>query len=145
MRHRHSRLHSIHLGVERAETQGAFEGRRGAVRLALPESQESAEEPRSREVRIEYERLVDQADTALEVAGEVAERMAASRQRDGIVLAKLDGAASQADSLGALLHSIGHPAVDLAPDMAPRRHRMGRREIRIDLQRLTELAQRLVG
>src|SRR5262249_55219521 len=71
--------------------------------------------------------------------------MAASRQRDGIVLAKLDGAASQADSLGALLPSIGHPAVDLAPDMAPRRHRMGRREIRIDLQRLTELAQRLVG
>src|SRR5262245_49541820 len=98
MRHRHSCLHSIHLGVERAETQGAFEGRRGAVRLALPESQESAKEPCSREIRIEHERLVDQAYAAVEVAGEVAERMAASRQRDGIILAQLDGAASQADS-----------------------------------------------
>src|SRR5215475_7320389 len=116
MRHRHSRLHSIHLGVERAETHGAFEGRRGAVLLAPPKSQESAEEPRSREIRIEHERLVGQADAALKVAGEMAERMAASRQRNGIVLAKLDGAAGQADSLGALLHSIGHPAVDLAPD-----------------------------
>jgi len=91
MRHRHSGLHSIHLGVEGAQTHRALEVLCGAVRLPVPDSQESAQEPGRREIWVEPERPVDQGNATVEVACEVAERMGASRKRDGVVFAQLDG------------------------------------------------------
>src|SRR6516225_8496630 len=49
-----------------------------------------------------------------------------------------------ASALGDLASAIGHPAVDLAPEIAPRRHRVGRREIRVAHERVVELAERRV-
>src|SRR5205823_14076031 len=72
------------------------------------------------------------------------ERMAASREGDGIVLAQLRGPASQSGAFGELSRAIGHPAVDLAPEMTPRRHRIGRRVIRVELKRLGEQWQSVV-
>ena len=43
-----------------------------------------------------------QGDAAIEVAGEMGERMAASRQRDRVVSPKFDGPAGQARALGDL-------------------------------------------
>src|SRR5262245_20157973 len=72
------------------------------------------------------------------------ERMAAASKGDGIVLPQLHGAAGQSSTLGDLLRAIGHPTIDLAPEIAPRRHRVGRREIRIELYCLRKQCKRLV-
>ena len=105
----------------------------GGVGLAAPGPQKAAEKPGRREIRIEHERPVEQGDAAVEVAGEMGERMPAAGERDRIVPAQLDGAARQTGALGDLPVAIGHPAIDLAPEIAPRRHRIGRREIRVEL------------
>ena len=96
------------------------------------------------EVRIEHQSPVDQCSPAIDVVSEMGERMAASREGDGIVLAQLRGPASQSGAFGELSRAIGHPAVDLAPEMTPRRHRIGRRVIRVELKRLGEQWQSVV-
>src|SRR5262249_41710998 len=116
----------------------------GGLRLAVPGPQESGEEPGRREIGIEYERPVEQGDAAGDVTGEVGERMPAAGERDGIVPAQVDGPARQAGAFCDLAWAIGHPAVDLAPEIAPRRHRIGRREIRVAHERVVELAKRRV-
>ena len=74
----------------------------GAVGFAVPDPQKSAEEPGRRQVGIEHHRPVVQGDAAIEVASEVGERMAASRQRDRIVAPEFDGPAGQPRALGGL-------------------------------------------
>ena len=74
----------------------------GAVGFAVPDPQKAAEEPGGRQVRIEHQRPVEQGDAAIEVAGEMGERMAASRERDRIVAAEFDGPAGQSRALGGL-------------------------------------------
>src|SRR6516165_8755334 len=70
--------------------------------------------------------------------------MPAAGERDRIVPAQVNGPARQAGALSDLAWAIGHPAVDLAPEIAPRRHRIGRREIRVAHERVVELAKRQV-
>src|ERR1700682_819084 len=142
MRHGNARLHSIGFRVEGAETHGPFEVLNGAVGLAVPDPQISTKEPGGRQVWIEHEGPIKQSDATIKVAGEMGERVAASRERDRIVSAQLDGPARQSSTLGGLPRAIDHPAIDLAPEMAPRRHRMGRRKIRIELYRLIKQGQR---
>jgi len=113
------------------------------VGFAVPDSQEPTEEPGSREVRIEHERPVKQGDAAIEVADEMAEHMTASREGDRIIPAQLDRPAGQPNTFGDV-RSIGDPAVDFAPEIAPRRHPVGRCEVRIELYRLIEQRQSLV-
>ena len=105
---------------------------------------ESGEEPGRREIGIEHERPVEQGDAAGDVIGEVGERMPAAGERDRIVPTQVDGPARQAGALGDLAWAIDHPAVDLTPEIAPRRHRIGRREIRVAHERVVELAERRV-
>ncbi len=68
----------------------------------------------------------------------MAERMAAAGKGDGVTLAQLHRTTSQSSALGDLLLTIGHPTVDFAPEIAPRRHAIGRRKIRIEQDRLVE-------
>src|SRR6516225_9692835 len=119
MRRRQSGLHAVELGVEWTQPHGVREVLDGGVRLAVPGSQESGEEPGRREIGIEHERPVEQGDAAGDVTGEVGERMPAAGERDRIVPAQVDGPARQAGALGDLAWAIGHPAVDLAPEIAP--------------------------
>src|SRR5260370_532685 len=63
---------------------------------------------------------------------------------DRIVPAQGDGPARQTGALGDLAWAIGQPAVDLAPEIAPRGHRIGRREIRVAHEREVELTERPV-
>ena len=110
MRRRHSGLHSIGFGIERAQAHRPRKVLDGAVGFAVPDPQKSAKKPAGRQVGIEHHRPVVQGDADIEVAGEVGERMAASRQRDRIVAPEFDGPASQARALGRLpLGSIIHP------------------------------------
>ena len=83
-----------------------------------------------------------QGDAAIEVAGEVGERVAASRQGDRIVAPEFDGSASQARALGRLPLGIDRPSIDLAPEITPRRGPIGRSEIRIELDRFFKQQQR---
>ena len=64
---------------------------------------EAAEIPGGRQVGIEHQRPVEQCDAAVEVAAEMAERVAAAREGDRIVLAQLHRPAGQASALGDLL------------------------------------------
>jgi hypothetical protein len=91
VRQRHSRLHSKHLRVQWTETHGAGEILDGVVRITPLGSQEAAEEPSGRQVRIERKRPVDQCNAAIEVAHEMRERMATSGECDRIVLAQFNG------------------------------------------------------
>src|SRR5262245_38939374 len=144
MRRRQSGLHAVELGVEWAQPHGVSEVLDGSVWLAVPGPQESGEEPGRREVGIEYERPVEQGDAASDVIGEDGERMPAAGERDRIVPAQVDGPVRHAGALGDFAWAIGHPAVDLAPEIAPRGHRIGRREIRVAHERVVELAERRV-
>src|SRR5262245_4661781 len=113
MRERHSRLHSIHFGVAGTQTYCPREMLDRPVRVAGPDSWEPAEIPSSREIRIEYKRPVEQGDAAIKIAVEMVERCTASRERDRIVAAQVDGPASQPGTFGHLLRAIIHPAVEL--------------------------------
>jgi hypothetical protein len=143
MRRRQSGLHAIELGVKWAQPHGVREALDGGVRLAVPGPQESGEEPGRREIGIEHERPVEQGAAAGDVIGEVGERMPAAGERDRIAAAQVDGSARQRVP-GDFAWAIGHPTVDLAPEIAPRRHRIGRRELRVAHERVVELGERRV-
>src|SRR5262245_19015163 len=72
------------------------------------------------------------------------EHSTASCKGDRIVPAQLDGPTGQPGTLSDLLRTIGHPIIEFAPEMAPCRHPVCRREIRIELYRLVEQRQSLV-
>ncbi len=95
MRHRHAGLHAEHLRVQRTQAHRTFEALDCVIRFAPPDSQEAAKEPCGREVLVKQQRPVDQRDAAIEIAGKMRQRMAASCERDCVVLANLDGPASQ--------------------------------------------------
>src|SRR5688572_29593477 len=109
MRQRGSGLHSKHLRVQWAQTHCVREPFDRIVWFAAPDSQEAAEEPGSRQVRIEHERPVKQRDAAIKVADEMVERSTASSEGDRIVLAQLHCPTGQSSTLGDLLRAIGHP------------------------------------
>ena len=92
----------------------------------------------------EHQRPIEQGDAAIEITGEMAERMAASREGDRIVLAQLHGPPGQSNPLRDFSRVIRHPSIDFAPEMTPRRHPVGRRVLRIELNCLVEQRQRLV-
>lgn len=119
MRQRHSRLHSIHFGIEGTQTYCPREVLDRPVRVAGPDSWEPAEKPSSRKIRIEYKRPVEQGDAAIKVADEMVEHCTASREGDRIFVAQLDGPASQPGTFSRLLRAIIHPAVELAPEVTP--------------------------
>ena len=80
----------------------------------------------------------------MSVLAQVGERMAATSERNRIVCAQLDGPPGQTGTFGNFLRSIDHPAIDLAPEITPGRHRIGRGEIRIAFDHLVEQGQRFV-
>src|SRR3954467_9070448 len=92
-----------------------------AAGFGVPDAQKSSEKPGGRQVWIEHHRPVVQGDAAIEVAGEVGQRMPASRQRDRIIASKFDSPAGEARALGSLTLRIDLPSIDLAPEMTPRR------------------------
>ena len=92
--------------------------------ISVDDSKEAAEKPGCRQIWIERERLVDQRDAAIEVAGKMRERMAAPGKSDRIVIAQLRGALRQPGAFGHLVRAIIHPAMGLAPEVAPCRHRV---------------------
>src|ERR1700744_4858980 len=71
--------------------------------------------------------------------------MSASCERDRIVSAQLDRAPGQPRSVSALFGAIHHPAIDLAPRVAPRSHAVRGGKIRIQFDRSQEEAQRLAS
>src|SRR5262249_1014069 len=130
------------LGVERAQPHPMREKFDRAIRIAVPGAQEATEEPRGREIRIEHQRSVDQADSVIKIARQVAECSTAPRERNRVVHAQLDATPSHPDTLGNFFVAVGHPAVDFAPKAAPRRHCMSRREGWVEIQRAMELRYR---
>ena len=64
-------------------------------------------------------------------------------ERYRIVPAQFDRPPGKPSTLGRLPRDIGHPAIELAPVMTPRRHCVGGREIGVELYCLGEQRQRL--
>src|SRR5712672_2836093 len=143
MRHRRTSLNSRHFWVERAQAHRAGKALDRIFVFASADSKEAAEKPGCRQIWIERQRLVDQRDAAIEVAGQMRECMAAPGKSDRIVIAQLRGALRQPGAFGHLVRAIIHPAMELAPEVAPCRHCVSRCEIRIELYRLVKQAQRL--
>ncbi|MNE31896.1 hypothetical protein D3C80_1254860 [compost metagenome] len=71
------------------------------------------------------------------------QRMPAAGQRHGIVTPQLHGQPRQASTLGDFLGTVIHPAIELAPEVAPCRHAIGRGEFRVTLDGPVEQRQRL--
>src|SRR5690606_11452563 len=102
MRQRHSRLHAKHLRIERAEAHGTRKILDRTIRIATLGSQEAAKEPGSRQVGIESKSPVNERNAQLEVPRQMRKRVAASRESDGVFLAKLNGSAGKACAFGDL-------------------------------------------
>src|SRR5512138_801462 len=119
---RHPSLHPKHLRIQWTQANGMREMLNRGVCLTVESAQETTKEPGGGEVRIEQHGPVEQCDTPIEVAGEMTECMASSRERHGIVPAELHCQPCQAGALGDLSGPIGHPAIHLAPEIAPGPH-----------------------
>src|SRR6202012_3009935 len=74
----------------------------------------------------------------------VGERMPAAGERHRIVPTQVDGPTRQAGALRGLGWADGQPTGELVPEIAPRRHRIGRRKTRVAHERMVELAERQV-
>src|SRR5438132_89509 len=79
--------HAEHLRIERTETHRARKKIDGGVGVTAQRSEKATQEPGWRQVRVEHQRLVNQRDAAIHLAGEMGKRMSAPRERDGVVLA----------------------------------------------------------
>ncbi|MDT4825257.1 hypothetical protein FQZ97_585350 [compost metagenome] len=70
--------------------------------------------------------------------------MPAARQRHRIIPADRHRQTRKPRALGDLSSPIGHPAIQLAPEVAPGCHAIGRGKLRIELDGLVEQRQRLL-
>jgi hypothetical protein len=132
-------LHGKHERIEGAQPHRALEVGNREVRLAAAKrANRPARVPRHCQVRIENERAIDEGNSALEIAGYIAEGQASESERDRVILAQLRRPRGKARGVVDLLPAIDRPAVDLAHDVAERRHPMGRGEIRIELDSFCE-------
>ncbi len=122
MRRSHPGLHPVVFRIERTKAHGTLEMRNGVVGLSEPDPQKSAEKPGRRQIGIEHHSPVEQGNAGIEIAAEMRERMAATGQRHRVVPAEFDTASRQPGALGNLADRIGHPSVDLAPEVAPVGH-----------------------
>src|SRR5262245_47063957 len=113
------------------------------VRLAEIDTDEPAQHPADSEIRIDRERLIDERHPIVELADNKGQRMPASRKRDRIILAQRNRAPSQPLGFGVFARTVEDPAIGLAPDIAPRRHAVRCGEIRIALDGLEEMTQRI--
>src|ERR1700743_2232749 len=119
---RHSRLHPNHFRVQRAQAHGMRKALDRAIRLTSAPPLEGAQKQCRCEIRIKYQRPVEQCDAAVEFAAKMTQGMTAPCQCDRVVLAQFHRAVRQARTLRGLLSAITHPAVELAPEIAPGCH-----------------------
>src|SRR3546814_2497720 len=85
MGHGRPRLEPDQLRVERTETHGTREAPNGIVMVAAGYPLEAAQVPGGRKIGVQYQGPVQQGDAGVQIAAEVAKRMAASRERHRVV------------------------------------------------------------
>src|SRR5512138_764787 len=90
MRERHPGVHAKHLDVERAETHGMLETFDRFVGRALPDPQESPQEPSRSEIGIQQQRSIKEIDPHVEIAGEVSESMTTACECYRVALPQVD-------------------------------------------------------
>src|SRR5262245_49394557 len=130
-----------HLRVERAEADALCQLLAAATRLTVNQAEHSAKLPGNRQVRIEHQRAIDVSNPGVEIAAEMSDGVSTPRERDRVIFAQLHSAASQAYAFSNFLLAIGHPAIDLAPEVTLRSNPIGRCKIRVELDRLVKLGQ----
>src|SRR6266436_3644922 len=138
MRQCHSCLHAEHLRIERAETHRACKKFDGGVGVTAHRSEKATQEPGCRQIWVEHQRLVDERDAGIQLAGEMSKRMSAPRECYGIVLAQFHREVRQSNAFRDFLRPIGHQAIYLPPEMTPGGHCMGRSKLPIELHGLVE-------
>ncbi|WP_287237613.1 hypothetical protein [Mesorhizobium sp.] len=117
----------------------------GLAWLAQASPHPAADAQSGGQVRVESERAIDASGTVIKVAAYVAEDVSTVEKRNRIVPSEFDRSPGQSSSLGNLFRAIDHPAVALSGSVAPRRPRMGYRELRITVDHLHEEAQGFVN
>src|SRR3546814_10120398 len=70
---------------------------------------EAAQVPGGRKIGVQYQGPVQQGDAGVQIAAEVAKRMAASRERHRVVPAQFHCPPGQPGAFRRLLWAIGHP------------------------------------
>src|SRR6516165_1446515 len=115
-------------------------------RLAANDPYPATRPPRACEIRIEREGAIDKSNGIIEIAQHrsIGECMRSLRERDRVIGTELRRAPGQTRSFCGFLGSIGRPSVELAPDVAPCRHTVGRRELAITFHSGVKQPQRLV-
>ena len=78
-------LHEDHQRIERAEPHSARQVLDPRVRIAKTGSQQAAGAPSGCQVRVQHKRAIDQRGTFFKLAGNIAKRKPAKRQRDRIL------------------------------------------------------------
>src|SRR5690606_37376403 len=110
---------------ERAQAHGMLETLDRFVGRASPDPQEPAEKPCRREIGVQHQCPVEKIYPSVEIAGEMSQRMTAVRERHRVVLPEVDCRAREAYPLGGFPGVVPRPAVDSAPEQAPRGHPVG--------------------
>src|SRR5262249_53749206 len=109
-----------------------------AFRLAQIDSHPAAKMPRLGQVRIELEGPIDKGGSDFDVMDNICECKAPPGERNRIIPAQLPRTSSQPCGFGSLLRPVYYPTTSLPPDVTPRGHAVGRREIRVEINGLIE-------
>src|SRR5215475_1652929 len=144
MRKSRSNMHIVEQGIEWTEAHCPCMVFDGQVELASIGPYPATQVPRRRQVRIQGQCPVYECSAIIKVADKPGQRMSSPGQGDGIILAQLHSPPGQACALGTLLRAVDHPSVQLAPDVTPCGHAMGRGKFRIELDSLAKQTQRFV-
>src|SRR5262249_16619250 len=98
----------------------------------------AAEIPCCRQVRIQYKCPINVGCTVIKVTNKPGERVPTPGQGDGVIFSQLHGVPSEPRAFASFLRAVDHPSIELAPDVAPCCHAVGRSKPVIELNRLVE-------
>src|SRR5262249_34966414 len=105
--------------------------------LAEIDPHPAAEMPRVSQIRIEAKSPIDEGSAGIDVMDNIGKREPSSGKRDRIIPAHLPRLPTQ-PGFGGTPRAVQHPTLRLPLSVAPCSHAIGRREIRVDFNRLIE-------
>src|SRR5712691_8672009 len=141
---RGSGLHRNRMRIEWAQAHCMRKMINRHVRLAEPDTDPPAGIPSPRQIWIEQESPVNEGGGGIQVANDKCEGVSTPRERDCIILAQFRRLPCKTRSFCDFSNAVHHPAIDLAPAVAPSGHAVGRGEIWVEFNGLVEQWQRLV-
>src|SRR5262245_64146916 len=135
------RLHSNGMWIKRTQAHCMRKMIDRCVQLAEPNAYPAAGVPCPRQVWIKRQGAINKACSGVMVADNKGKRVGAPGEGDCIIRAQLRCPACQLLRLSGIPNGVSHPAIDLAPGMAPSRHPIGRGKTRVYSNCLFEIGR----